>query len=121
MGELKRCSCSGEPELIMARFPLKNTFFIHCTKCEKVTKQFDSDKEAENSWNISTHRPSRRKYRPGPKITSLNELMEQDFVYWGNKITPKGWFQNWQLHMANMVVRAGYIRQAIKIESEKSK
>lgn len=61
---------------------------------------------------------SRRKYRPGPKITSLNELMEQDFVYWGNKITPKGWFQNWYLCMANRAIKNGSIRQAIKIESE---
>ncbi len=61
---------------------------------------------------------AKRKYRPGPKIHSLNELMEQDFVYWGNKITPKGWFQNWQLHMAQYVIECGSIRQAIKIESE---
>ena len=61
---------------------------------------------------------SRRKYRPGPKITSLNELMEQEFVYWNNKITPKGWFQSWQIRMAQCAIDRGIIRQAIKIESE---
>lgn len=63
---------------------------------------------------------SRRKYRPGSKIASLNELMEQDFVYWGSKITPKGWFQNWPLHLAGLSVSRGFLRQAIKIESEES-
>lgn len=58
------------------------------------------------------------KYRPGPKIHSLNELMEQDFVYWWNKITPKGWFQCWQLRMAQKTIDDGIIRMAIKIESE---
>ena len=60
----------------------------------------------------------KRKYRPGPKVHSLNELMEQDFVYWRNKITPRGWFQSWQLHMAQEAIDRGIIRQAIKIESE---
>lgn len=35
----------------------------------------------------------KRKYRPGPKVHSLNELMEQDFVYWGDKIEPKNGFR----------------------------
>ncbi|WP_085833867.1 hypothetical protein [Clostridium merdae] len=61
---------------------------------------------------------SRRKYRKGPKITSLNELMEQDFVYWNNKITPKGWFQNWIMCMANRAIKNGVLRQAIKVERE---
>ncbi len=62
----------------------------------------------------------KRKYRPGPKVHSLNELMEQDFVYWRNKVTPKGWFQSWQLHMAQEAINRGIIRQAIKIESEEN-
>lgn len=61
---------------------------------------------------------SKKRYRPGPKIHSLNELMEQDFVYWVDKIEPKAWFQNWQIHMAQYVIERGSIRQAIKIESE---
>lgn len=59
-----------------------------------------------------------KKYRPGPKVTSLNELMEQDFVYWHDKITPKGWFCSWQLRMAQDAIKYGVIRLAIKIESE---
>jgi len=44
---------------------------------------------------------SRAKYRRGPIVTSLNELMEQKFVYWNDKITHHSWFCNWQLRMAN--------------------
>lgn len=61
---------------------------------------------------------AQKKYRPGPKVHSLNELMEQDFIYWGGKIEPKKWFQNWQLHMAQSVVDNGSLRLAIKIDDE---
>ena len=61
---------------------------------------------------------SKRRYRPGPKITSLNELSEQEFVNWGGKITPRGWFMSWQILMAYQAINRGFIRQAIKIESE---
>lgn len=60
----------------------------------------------------------KRKYRLGPKVRSLNELMEQDFVYWWDKITPRGWFCSWQLRMAQKAIDDGVIRLAIKIESE---
>lgn len=63
-------------------------------------------------------RTVKRKYRPGPKIHSLNELMEQDFVYWWDKITPKGWFQRWQLCMAQKAIDRGSIRLALKTDNE---
>lgn len=62
----------------------------------------------------------KRKYRPGPKVYSLNELMEQDFVYWRDKITPRGWFISWQIRMADEAIKRGNIRTAIKIESEEN-
>jgi hypothetical protein len=61
-----------------------------------------------------------RRYRPGPKIHSLNELMEQDCVYWRNKITHKAWFENWQISMAQEAIDGGFIRTAIKISKEDS-
>jgi hypothetical protein len=63
-------------------------------------------------------KPKRKQYRPGPKVHFLNELMEQDFVYWWDKITPKGWFLSWQLRMAQGAIDKGIIRTAVKIESE---
>jgi hypothetical protein len=61
---------------------------------------------------------AKRKYRPGPKIHSLNELMEQSLVFWCTQIEPKAWFQNLQMHTAQQAINAGIIRQAIKAEDE---
>ena len=60
----------------------------------------------------------RRRYRPGPKITSLNELEEQKLVYWRDKITPRGWFMSWQIQMAQHAIDLGSLRAAIKQEDE---
>lgn len=59
------------------------------------------------------HRPSRARYRPGERIRSMDELAEQDFVYWGDKITPSGWFMNWNFGMALKAVKGGFIRYAV--------
>ena len=42
-----------------------------------------------------------RKYDKGELITSLDELMQQEFIYCGNKIYHKGWVQSWQIRMVN--------------------
>lgn len=57
-------------------------------------------------------------YRPGDKITSLDELMKQELVYFNHKITNKGWFQNWQIGWANHYMQRGFVRKTIKIEQE---
>lgn len=59
-----------------------------------------------------------RKYKKGPKVTSLDELMEQEFVYWNDKIEPYGWFQNWQIHMAHGAIQSGIIFKVIKTEDK---
>jgi len=61
---------------------------------------------------------SKAKYRKGEKITSLDELVKQDFVYWNDKITHKGWFMSWQLHMTCNAINHGVIFYAIKKEDE---
>ena len=43
---------------------------------------------------------SKRKWRRGPHIQSLDELARQDMVCWWDKPTPKGWFLSWQFRMA---------------------
>lgn len=40
---------------------------------------------------------SKRKYKPGCYIISLDDLMKQEFVYCAGKLVHKGWFGNWQL------------------------
>lgn len=56
----------------------------------------------------------KRKYRRGDPIHSLDELMDQDFVYWHDKIYARGWFASWQLNMVHKQVTAGKIFRAIR-------
>lgn len=59
-----------------------------------------------------------KKYSKGEPITSLDEMVEQDFIYWRGKITAKQWFKNWQVDMALKAIKSGVIFRAVKIESE---
>lgn len=47
---------------------------------------------------------SKRKWRRGPKIPSLQELTRQEVVFWCDKPMNRGWFMSWQLRMAAAVV-----------------
>ena len=58
-----------------------------------------------------------RKYQPGRRIKSMNDLLAQDFVYWNDKITPRGWFMSWQIYMAQTAIEHGIIRIAKKKEN----
>jgi hypothetical protein len=61
---------------------------------------------------------SKRKYRKGEKITSLDELAKQEFIYFFDKITHCGWFMSWQFILAEMYIRRGWLYYAVKIEEE---
>lgn len=57
---------------------------------------------------------SKQKYRRGPHICSLDELVRQDMVFWVDKPTHKGWFISWQLRMAaNSIGKNGAIFYAM--------
>lgn len=43
---------------------------------------------------------SKRKWRRGPNILSLDELVRQEVVFWNDNPQPHGWFMSWQLRMA---------------------
>lgn len=58
----------------------------------------------------------KRKYRKGDKITSLDELSKQEFVYFFNKITHSGWFLSWQFRLATRYIQRGWLYYAEKIE-----
>jgi len=62
---------------------------------------------------------SEKKYRKGGKITSLDELAKQEFVYFFDKITHCGWFGNWQLKFAQRYIERGMLYYAISTENEK--
>lgn len=53
-------------------------------------------------------------YERGKVLTSLDELVKQEFVYWREKITPKGWFMSWQLKMTTDALSKGVIYYANK-------
>ena len=61
----------------------------------------------------------KRKYTPGKLIQSLDELMDQEFVYLNHKIMHRGWFMSWQLRMAMNSIKGGHVRQAVKKEDMK--
>lgn len=57
---------------------------------------------------------SKRKWRRGPCIMSMDELSRQEMVYWLEKPVSKGWFGSWQFRMAmNAIGRKGVIFYAL--------
>ncbi|MBE6666881.1 MAG: hypothetical protein E7607_01030 [Ruminococcaceae bacterium] len=62
---------------------------------------------------------SKRKYRKGGPILSLDELARQEFVYVDHKITHCGWFQSWQFGYTKRMMEQGRICYAIKETPDK--
>ena len=57
---------------------------------------------------------SKRKWRRGPRILSLDELVRQEIVCWWDKPTSKGWFLSWQFRMAvNAIGEKGVVFYAM--------
>ena len=56
-----------------------------------------------------------KKYRKGAKITSLDELAKQEFVYCFDKITHRGWFESWQFRLTQRDIERGCLYYAEKI------
>jgi hypothetical protein len=57
----------------------------------------------------------KKKYRKGAKITSLDELIKQEFVYFYDKITHNGWFCSWQFRLAYKYLKSGRLYYAERI------
>ena len=62
----------------------------------------------------------KRKYKKGECITSIQELIAQDFIYFYDKITSKGWFGSWQLRWAELMINRGVLFKAIPNDGERS-
>lgn len=58
----------------------------------------------------------KRKYRKGAKITSLDELVKQEFVYLHDKITHGGWACAWQIYLAKRYIDNGWLYYAERSE-----
>lgn len=70
------------------------------TKCSETTKKIP-------------------KYRKGGQIISIGELVEQEFVYFGNKLTHKGWFMSWQFRFLLQMIYSGRLFYAVKQRPDK--
>ena len=61
-----------------------------------------------------------KKYTPGQRITSMDELAEQDMIYFvsGGYCKPyhKGWFLSWSLRTAHYYLEKGVLYRADKIQ-----
>lgn len=55
-----------------------------------------------------------RKYRKGDKITSLDELSKQEFIYFFDRLIHNGWFMSWQYRLAQRYIRCGWLFYAVK-------
>lgn len=60
-------------------------------------------------------------FEKGVQITSLDELMRQEFVVWDNgvfrKVVHIGWVQSWQCRYAWMLLQSGALYKAIRKEN----
>lgn len=61
----------------------------------------------------------KRKYQKGEQITSLDELCRQEYVYFFDKITHRGWFKSWQIRLALIYIECGYLHYALKVGETK--
>lgn len=60
----------------------------------------------------------KKKYRKGEIIPEINELCNQDFIYFHDTILHKTWFRNWQLNFIIGQLNRKTLRYAIKIEED---
>lgn len=63
----------------------------------------------------------KRKYHPGERIYSLDELFKQEFVYCNGKILHNSWFMSWPFRLARRYIEWGSLRYAVKNEMEENK
>ena len=61
----------------------------------------------------------KRKYRKGAKITSLDELVVQQFIYFNDTITHCGWFTSWQFRKVVEYIDRGLLYYAEKITEDR--
>ena len=54
----------------------------------------------------------KRKYTKGDRITSIDEMVHQEFVYIHDKIYHAGWFMSFQLSLAKRMIKVGCVFRA---------
>lgn len=52
------------------------------------------------------------KYRPGGRITSIDQLAKEEFVYFNNRLIHRGWFMSWHLRFAQHMINSDRLYRA---------
>ncbi len=76
-------------------------------KCIKSDTQYDDISKSK------TIKPP--KFKKGKIIRSLDELMEQQYIFYKGKLYSREWFKFWELQIANQWVRKCRIYSAISL------
>ena len=63
----------------------------------------------------------KRKFRKGEKITSLDELAKQEFIYFYDKINHAGWFKSWRFRDIERYIQRGCLYYAERIEDDEQR
>ena len=53
-----------------------------------------------------------RKYRKGAPICSMEELVQQEYIYHAHKILHRGWFLSWQIGFAQRMIERRVLYRA---------
>ena len=60
-----------------------------------------------------------RRYKKGERVTSIDQLEGEEFIYFMHKIYHHGWWCSWTYRFLTIQIRRGSIWKAIKIEEDK--
>lgn len=61
------------------------------------------------------------KYKKGERIKNLDELMSENVIFFVNKPLNKAFYQNWNMHFAELMISNGFICKAELKEREERK
>ena len=92
--------------------------FTCCPTCrqknnDRAAKRRENAKRAAIRGNGAVAR--KKQYCKGDKITSLDELAKQEYIYWKDKIVHNGCFMSWQSILAYNCIKRGEICRAEKV------
>ncbi len=59
---------------------------------------------------------SKKKWKRGNQISCFDELVNQRFVFWHEKVYHKGWFMWWQMGFVKYQIECGNLYHAMRKE-----
>ena len=98
---MTRNPCRGCKDAFELNGRYYNSLNYNCAVCEKLKSH-------------TKYLESKRKYEKGELITSLDELISQEIVMWGNKPTHEGFYKSLQLRVVIDGLKNGWFRYAVR-------